>query len=351
MKALIPAAGFGTRLRPLTLTRPKPVLPVAGRPIIHYALEHLRSAGIQEIAVVVSDSTEVPLREALQDWPGLTYIRQNRMGGLGHAVLCAEEWAGYDDLCVMLADNLFESGPGELLRGFRQLGTAAAVALCEVEDPRAFGVATVLGDLLHSVTEKPAHPESNLAVAGMYAFTPRIFEALQSVPVSARGELELTDAIAWLLAHDDDVYAHVQNGWWKDTGRPADLLEANDWMLAHQQGTQRGTLETSVVQGNVVIEAGAVVRRSVIIGPAFIGAHAVIEDAQIGPGVSIGPGCVVRGAAIQHSILEAGASVSSLPGTLSDSILGQGACLACSADTLFHQCLIPDNTTLSMAGN
>lgn len=351
MKALIPAAGFGTRLRPLTLSRPKPVLPVAGQPIIEYALKHLRGAGIQDIAIVISDATEAPIRKALGHWPDLTFLRQEYMGGLGHAVLCAEAWVGDDDLCVLLADNLFESGPTELLRTFSRLDVDAAVALCEVEDPRAFGVATVIGDLLVSITEKPERPVSKLAVAGMYAFTPRIFGALRSISPSARGELELTDALAWLLGEGADIYAHRQRGWWKDTGRPGDLLEANAWMLQRQQGEQRGTVESSLIEGNVVIEAGAVVRRSVITGPVFIGADAVVEDAQVGPGVSIGCRAVVRGAALRHSILETGASLCGLPGTLSDSILGEGAQLCRDADTTFHRCLIPDHTSLSMAGD
>lgn len=355
MKALIPAAGFGSRLRPLTFSRPKPVLPVAGQPIIAYALQHLRSVGIEDIAIVTSDATEAPLRAALADWPDVTFLRQAYMGGLGHAVAGAEEWADGDDLCVMLADNLFEHSPAGLLQAFRDGGAHAALALIEVEDPRAFGVAELDGEgasgRVRSIVEKPEQPETNLAVAGLYCFTPRIFKALRQVPVSARGELELTDAISWLIRDGAVVRGYRQPGWWKDTGRPADLLEANAWMLARQGSVQRGTVEHSLVQGNVVIEAGARVCRSVIVGPAYIGPDAVIEDARLGPSVSVGRGAQVIGAIVRHSILEAGACVSGLSGTLSDSILGQGAQLSRQPATSYHQCLMPDASTLSIAGD
>ncbi|MBZ9753522.1 glucose-1-phosphate thymidylyltransferase [Deinococcus sp. HMF7604] len=350
MKALIPAAGFGTRLRPLTYSRPKPVLSVAGRPVIAYALDHLQAAGITDIAVVVSPSTAGPLRAALADWPDVTYLCQDRMGGLGHAVLTAEDWVGGQDLCVLLADNLFEDGPAALIQGFQRLQVDAAVALCEVEQPSAFGVATVQDELVTSIVEKPIHPPSHLAVAGSYCFRPSIFEALRTVPVSARGELELTDAIAQLVTAGR-VYGHRQRGWWKDTGRPEDLLAANRWMLAQRPAALGGTMTDSEVFGAVTIEPGAQVRRAVITGPVFIGADAIIEDAQIGPFVSVGPGAKVQGANIQDTILEAGAVVTNLRGPLMGSILGQGAQLTGAADQPFHQCLLPDASTLCVASH
>ncbi|WP_221090043.1 glucose-1-phosphate thymidylyltransferase [Deinococcus aquaedulcis] len=324
MKAIIPAAGLGTRLRPLTYTRPKPVLRVAGYPIICHAIGTLRQAGITEIGIVVSDITRDEIQHAVEDLQGvqLTLINQHEQLGLGHAVLTAREWVGQDDFCVYLGDNLFEFGAQPFVERFQQTRPTALIALVEVENPTAFGVAELQGQQITRLVEKPAVPPSNLAVAGLYCFTPELFEVLEGMPPSARGEYEITDGIQGLIERGRTVTGQPVQGWWKDTGRPADLLDANRLLLERIEANIQGVTEDAQLTGHVVVPASARVTRSKIVGPVLLGEDVVIEDAYIGPFTSIGKGSVVRGAEVEHSVVDEGAVIEHVSTRLQDCLIG-----------------------------
>lgn len=324
MKALIPAAGLGTRLRPLTFTRPKPVLRVAGKPIIRHAIETLLDAGIHDIGIVVSDITRDEIAHAVSGIHGaqVTLINQHEQLGLGHAVLTARAWVGESDFCVYLGDNLFESGAQPFVEAFQAQRPAALIALVEVPDPSAFGVAELDGGRIRQLVEKPKEPKSNLAVAGLYCFSSAIFEVLDGMAPSARGEYEITDGIQRLIERGDEVLGQRVKGWWKDTGRPEDLLDANRLLLERLETDIQGHVDDSVIRGRVVIAPGARVLRSRLVGPVLIGEGVVVEDAYIGPFTSVGQDSVIRNAEIEHSNLDAGVVVENVEVRLQDCLMG-----------------------------
>lgn len=327
MKGLILAAGRGTRLRPLTHTRPKPVIRVAGRPIIHYALENLKGAGVREIGVVVSPDTHGDVVAALNGFDGvdLNYIVQHEPQGLAHAVSVAREWLGSDPFVLYLGDNLFERGIAPFVRAHAQGGPAAVVALARVEDPRQFGVAEVEGRRILRLVEKPERPPSDLAVAGVYVFDARIHGLIEGLEPSARGEYEITDAIQRLINDGHEVQGLPIEGWWKDTGRAEDLLDANRLLLAGIEPKNEGRVEESRLIGRVVIEAGALVRRSTVMGPALIAAGSRVEDAFVGPFTAVGPGAEVRGSEVEYSIVADRAVIENVPTRLQECVIGVGA--------------------------
>ena len=324
MKAVIPAAGLGTRLRPLTYTRPKPVLRVAGKPIIRHAIDNLVAAGISDIGIVVSDLTREDIRAAIADVSdaSVTYIDQHETLGLGHAVKMAREWVGDDSFCVYLGDNLFEHGVRGYVDTFQTAGADALIALVEVENPSAFGVAELDGDRIVRLVEKPKDPPSNLAVAGVYCFTPRIFEILATLPPSARGEYEITDAIQQLIEQQAVVMGRRVEGWWKDTGRPFDLIDANRLLLEAIEPSILGEVTDSRITGRVVIGEGSSVVNSVILGPALIGRNVVLENAYVGPFTSIGSGSVVRNAEVEHSVIDEQVTIEDVDTRLQDCLIG-----------------------------
>ncbi|MBZ9750444.1 glucose-1-phosphate thymidylyltransferase [Deinococcus sp. HMF7604] len=324
MKAIIPAAGLGTRLRPLTYTRPKPVLRVAGKPIIQHALETLQAAGISDIGIVVSDITRDEIQHAIEHVSKVkvTLINQHEQLGLGHAVLTARDWVDQEDFCVYLGDNLFEFGAAPFVERFQAERPSALIALVQVEDPTAFGVAQLDGTRITRLVEKPKNPPSNLAVAGLYCFTPEIFSVLDGMPASARGEYEITDGIQGLIERGCAVTGQAVKGWWKDTGRPADLLDANRLLLERTETNIQGEVSASQITGRVVIPASARVVRSKIVGPVMLGDNVVIEDAYIGPFTSIGDGSVVRGAEVEHSVVDEGARIENVNRRLQDCLIG-----------------------------
>ncbi|GGR08670.1 glucose-1-phosphate thymidylyltransferase [Deinococcus ruber] len=324
MKAIIPAAGFGTRMRPLTFTRPKPVLNVAGKPIIVHAIETLLAAGITEIGIVVSEITRPAVQQAVEDVPGVSieFLEQAEMLGLGHAVLMGREWVGQDDVCVYLGDNLFQRGVGSFVETFQRERPDAVIGLVEVENPRAFGVAELDGKRIVRLVEKPAIPPSNLAVAGVYCFSAHIFEELARLKPSARGEYEITDAIQALIDGGRTVLGETVLGWWKDTGQPRDLIEANHLLLEKLEGDIQGTVEDSRLSGPVVLAATAIIRNSKIVGPAMIGEGVIIEDAYIGPFTSIGAGSVIRHAEVEHSVIERDCVIEHVETRLQDCLIG-----------------------------
>ncbi|WP_420597420.1 glucose-1-phosphate thymidylyltransferase [Deinococcus sp.] len=324
MKGIIPAAGLGTRLRPLTFTRPKPVLKVAGKPIILHAIETLHAAGITELAVIVSDLTHTEIEYALGKVPGLevTFIDQSEQLGLGHAVSMAREWVGDDPVCVYLGDNLFEYGVKSYVEQFEREQPDALIALVEVPDPSAFGVARLEEGRIVELLEKPKNPPSNLAVAGAYIFSPRIFGILADLKPSARGEYEITDAIQELIASGGTVLGQRVQGWWKDTGKPDDLLDANRLLLERIEARVEGTVINSRISGRVQLPASSSVTNCSIVGPVLIGENVVLENAYVGPFTSIGRKSVIRNAEVEHSVIESFAQIENVDIRLQDCLIG-----------------------------
>jgi glucose-1-phosphate thymidylyltransferase len=308
VKALVLAGGSGTRLRPITHTSAKQLVPVANKPILFYGLEQIRDAGITDVGIIVGD-THAEIEEAVGDGSALgiraTYLHQDAPLGLAHAVLTAADWLGDDDFVMFLGDNLIEGGIGHLVEAFERDRPDAQVLLKSVPDPSRFGVADLDGDgRVVGLVEKPADPPSDLALVGVYLFTPAILEAARRIEPSDRGELEITDAVQRLLDDGREVRASRIEGWWLDTGKKDDLLEANRIVLGSLRRSVEGTVDdASEVVGDVVIEPGAEVVRSTVRGPAVIGAGTRVVDAFVGPFTSIAAGCEVERCEVEFSVL------------------------------------------------
>jgi glucose-1-phosphate thymidylyltransferase len=323
MKGLILAGGAGTRLRPITHTSAKQLVPIANKPILFYVVEQMAAAGIKEIGVVVGvDDAAAEIRAALGDGSRFgvetTFIAQPEPLGLAHCVLIAHEFLGDADFAMYLGDNMLQQDLKTIVDRFeakrtRQLELhepgvrppVAQILLAHVDDPRQFGVVELdaRGRVVRLV-EKPAEPPSDLALAGVYLFDRTVHEAVHAIRPSARGELEITDAIQWLLDQGCDVEHEVLEGWWIDTGKKDPLLHCNRLVLDTIEARVDGSVgEGSRVEGRVVVEAGARLERSVVRGPAIIGADTVLVDTYVGPYTSIGPGCELRDAEIEHSVV------------------------------------------------
>lgn len=329
LKGLILSGGAGTRLRPITHTSAKQLVPVANKPVLFYGIEALVSAGVKEIAIVISPETGGEIRESVGDGSGfgarVTFIEQDRPAGLAHAMLTAADFLGDSPFVMYLGDNLLRNGIGELVKRFREDEPAASILLTPVDDPTAYGVASLDGERVIGLVEKPKDPPSNLALVGVYLFSGEIMDAARTLEPSWRGELEITEAIQVLIDRGLPVTSEVVDGWWKDTGQVEDMLAANRLVLEEIESQVEGDLEDSRVEGRVVIEPGASVRGSIIRGPAVIAAGAVVEDAFIGPYTSIGPDVTVRRSEVEHSILLAGSTVEDLEARMEASLLGREA--------------------------
>jgi glucose-1-phosphate thymidylyltransferase len=326
VKGLILSGGRGTRLRPITYTSAKQLVPVANKPILFYGIEALASCGIRDLGIVVGD-THHEIREALGDGSRfgvrMTYLQQEAPLGLAHAVLISEAFMAGEPFVMYLGDNLVREPLGPMVQRFAQDRPAAQIFLAHVKNPQQFGVAELDGDRVVRLIEKPEKPPSDLALVGVYMFEPCVFDAVKAIRPSARGELEITDAIQWLIDSGKTVRPSVITGWWKDTGKLEDMLEANRIILDGLEPRQDGAVERSEVLGKVVIEAGAKVVESTIRGPAIIGRGAIIEQAYIGPFTSIGDGVVVRSSEIEHSILLEGSSVTDVGARIESSLIGR----------------------------
>lgn len=352
MKAVIPAAGFGTRLRPLTYARPKPVLPVANRPIICHAVQSLSNAGIHEIGIIVSDVTRKAIEGALRGVEGvhIEYIEQPEMLGLGHAVRIARAWLSGSDFCVYLGDNLFEQNLADFLQAFDDQQADALVALVEVPDASAFGVA-VLDERGHitRLLEKPSRPPSNLAVAGVYCFREGILDILDQLQPSARGEYEITDAIQQLIENGGHVAGERVQGWWKDTGRPLDLIEANRLMLERLTPCLLGDITESRITGRVVVEPGAHIHNSIIMGPVSIATGARIENAYIGPFTSVGRGSVIQNAEVEYSVIDEEAEIRDVSVRLQECLIGLRARIVGHGEVpKVHRFVLSDTSVLEL---
>ena len=351
MKGLILAAGLGTRLRPLTYTRAKPVLKVANKPMIVYAIENLRDAGITEIGLVVSALTRNDIEQAVKDLPGvkLEFVLQEQQLGLAHAVKQAEGFLAGDDFCMYLGDNLFEKGVRAYVEAFNSGECDAVIGLVKVADPREFGVAVLdeTGQIVRLV-EKPKEPPSDLAVAGVYCFNNKILRVIDNLKPSARGEYEITDAIVGLMDHGVVRGLEVQ-GWWKDTGRAFDLLDANRLILEGIEPGMFGINEDSRLVGRVRVEAGAIVRNSTVIGPAIIGPGAVLDNVYIGPFTSIGANAKLSSVEVEFSVIEEEAVLEDVPVRLQECLIGQRAKVrATERIPRVHRLVLSDASTIEL---
>ena len=347
MKALILSGGRGTRLRPITHTSAKQLVPVANKPILYYAIESVVAAGITEIGMVVGDTAD-EIVAAVGDgsrWGArVTYIRQSAPLGLAHAVKEAQGYLQDEPFVMYLGDNLVIDGIAGFVRRFTDSRPDAMILLARVQAPERFGVAELRDGQVLRLVEKPLKPQSDLALVGVYLFSSCIFDAVNAITPSARGELEITDAIQWLVDHKSRVEPHVIEGWWKDTGRLEDMLEANRIVLDALAPLNQGEIVgTSQLIGKVVVEAGARVIDSIVRGPAIIGKRCVVANSYVGPFTSVYHGVEIRNSEIEHSIVLENSKIIDVPGRIADSLIGK--------DVLIHRGTAPPSALRFMLGD
>jgi len=332
LRGLILSGGKGTRLRPITHTSAKQLVPVANKPVLFYGIEAMAAAGIREIGIIIAPETGDEIRETAGDGSQfgveITYIPQEEPLGLAHAVLTAEPFLGDAPFVMYLGDNLLQGGIADLVAAFRANEPDALILLTPVPDPENYGVAELNGsNTVKRLVEKPKEPATDLALVGVYMFTSGIHDAARAIRPSWRDELEITDAIQHLVDQGRRVEPHIVTGWWKDTGRLADMLEANRLILENIEQRIDGELVDSQIDGRVVIEAGARLVRSTVRGPAIIGAGTTLTDCYIGPYTAVAEDCAIERAEIEHSILLAGSSVKGLDGRMESSLLGRNVAI------------------------
>ncbi|MGH2840454.1 MAG: glucose-1-phosphate thymidylyltransferase [Solirubrobacteraceae bacterium] len=327
MKGLILSGGKGTRLQPITHTSAKQLVPVANKPVLFYGIEAMAEAGIEDVGIIIAPETGDEIRAAAGDGSRfgvrITYVEQDAPLGLAHAVLTAESYLDSEPFVMYLGDNLLQGGITDLVQSFKSSRPDALILLTPVPDPENFGVAELDSGRVVRLVEKPPEPATNLALVGVYMFTAGIHDASRAIEPSARGELEITDAIQHLVDGGRRVEPHIVRGWWKDTGRLDDMLEANRLILDTMEPRVEGELSESQCDGRVVVEPGARLERTSVRGPAIIGAGAQLTDCYIGPYTAIGENCVICEAEVEHSILLAGSSVRNLEGRMESSLLGR----------------------------
>jgi len=374
MKALVLAGGRGTRLRPITHTSAKQLVPVANKPVLFYGLESIRAAGITEVGIVVSDPREMltpdprtgqattvmvnsqaEIRAAVGDGSAfglkVTYIEQEAPLGLAHAVKIAQPYIGDEPFVMYLGDNLIKDGITPFTREFMAEKPNAQILLAQVKTPSDYGVAELAGERVVRLEEKPAHPKSDLALVGVYLFDKTVFEAVNAIKPSRRGELEITDAIQHLINSGRTVRSHVIGGWWKDTGRVEDLLEANRMMLAPIKTEIRGQVDAHTeIEGAVQIGAGTVVEHARLRGPLVIGVGARIVHAYVGPFTALGDGVELDHAEIEHSIMLERSRILNLPHRVESSLIGRDV-LVCGKDSRprAHRLMIGDSSRVELS--
>jgi len=338
MKGLILSGGKGTRLYPLTYTRAKQLIPVANKPVLVRVIEAIRDAGVSEIGMVVGH-TAAEIQDALGDgsrWDvSLSYIRQDSPDGLAHAVKIARDFLRDDPFVMFLGDNVIEGGISQLIRDFADNDWNSQIVLKEVENASAYGVAQLRPDgSIERLIEKPEVPPSNLALVGIYMFDHHVFDAVDAIRPSARGEYEITDAIQWLIDQNHTVFPHIHRGWWIDTGKPTDMLEANSHVLEEIVPCVAESAEIdarSTVDSRVTVQEGARIVNSILRGPTVIGQDTLIENSYIGPFTSIYHSCQIRNCEIERSIILENSRVFDIDRTLRDSLIGRNAAVKRSA--------------------
>lgn len=332
MKGLILSGGAGTRLRPITHTAAKQLVPVANKPVLFYGLEAMHAAGITEVGIVVGD-THAEIEAAVGDGSAfglqVTYVPQEAPLGLAHAVLISEAFLGDEPFVMYLGDNLLKEGIEPFVRAFEAGHPDALILLQKVADPCSYGIAELNGDgRVARLVEKPAEPQSDLALVGVYLFTPAVFDSVKAIKPSARGELEITDAIQHMVDGGLQVDPHIVTGWWKDTGKLEDMLEANRLVLSTLESDVRGELHETTLEGPVCIGPGSRLERCTVRGPVVIGAGCRLTDTFVGPYTSISDGVVVDHAELEHSIVLEKSRISHLGARMTDSLVGRDCVIA-----------------------
>lgn len=329
MKGLILSGGKGTRLYPLTYTRAKQLIPVANKPVLFRVIEAIRDAGITDIGIVVGD-TSPEIREVVnggERWGvNITYLEQDAPLGLAHAVKISRDFLGDDRFVMFLGDNVIQGGISPLIADFANHHEwNSQIVLTRVEHPEQYGVAKLANDgRIERLIEKPKEPPSDLALVGIYMFDHHIFEATNAIKPSDRGELEITDAIQWLVDHGYQVYPHVHTGWWIDTGRPDDMLTANGLVLEELTPEIRGSVDTnSSVDSRVTVEPGAEVINSIVRGPTIIGENTRIVNSYIGPFTSIYHHVLIENCEIENSIVLENSTVCDIDVRIQGSLIGR----------------------------
>jgi glucose-1-phosphate thymidylyltransferase len=353
LKGLILSGGRGTRLRPITHTSAKQLVPVANKPVLFYGIEAMAAAGIEEVGIIIAPETGDEIRAAAGDGSRfgvrITYVEQDDPLGLAHAVLTAEPFLGDSPFVMYLGDNLLQGGIADLVEAFRTNEPEALILLTAVPDPENYGVAELADGAVVRLAEKPAEPRTDLALVGVYMFDAGIHDAARAISPSARGELEITDAIQHLVDGGRRVEPHIVKGWWKDTGRLDDLLEANRLVLDTIESAVDGELVDTEIGGRVVVEAGARLERSSVRGPAIVGAGARLVDAYIGPYTAVGPGCTIENSEVENSILLEGSSVRGLGGRMESSLLGRNVSVARDArQPRAYRFMVGDNSEIGI---
>ena len=351
MKGLILAAGLGTRLRPITSLKPKPTISVANRPLIHHAVDNLVEAGVRDIGVVVSFLTANSIRETLADYPDVNFefIQQNPPKGLAHAVEVSKEFLGDDPFVMYLSDNLFEHGITDFVKRFEEGKHTAVMALVPVsyEAAKSLGVAAVDGDRITRLVEKPAEPPSTLAIAGVYVFDKKIHAMIEGLPPGAKGEFQITDAIQRLIEAGEPVAPVEVRGWWKDTGKPEDILDANRLLLMRAKRDVKGDVQGSQLVGEVVVGEGALVKDTSIFGPALIAPGAQVVGSYIGPFTSVGEQCVIRDSEIEYSVVGARTSIEGVGPRIQASLIGEEVRIAGhEGRPSTHRLVVGDESTI-----
>jgi glucose-1-phosphate thymidylyltransferase len=353
LKGLILSGGKGTRLRPITHTSAKQLVPVANRPVLFYAIQAMADAGIEQVGIIIAPETGDEIRRAVGSGERfgvqITYIVQDQPAGLAHAVLTAEPFLGQSSFVMYLGDNLLQGGIEDLVRAFSEQAPDALILLTPVADPEHYGVAELQDGRVVRLVEKPPEPRTNLALVGVYLFTSSIHDAARAIEPSGRGELEITDAIQHLVDGGRRVEPHIVKGWWKDTGRLEDMLAANRLVLDTIETRVDGELLDSQIDGRVVVEAGARLERTTVRGPAIIGVGAQLVDCYIGPYTAVGDSCQISHAEVEHSILLSGCSVRDLGGRMESSLLGRNVVIGRGArQPRAYRFMVGDNSEIGI---
>jgi glucose-1-phosphate thymidylyltransferase len=357
MKGLILSGGKGTRLRPITYTSAKQLVPVANKPVLFRVIEAIVEAGITEIGIVVGD-TAPEIKAAVDGGKRfgatVTYIPQDAPLGLAHAVKISQDFLGQDRFVMFLGDNVIEGGISRLIRDFETCDYDCQIVLKRVDNPQQFGVAELdANGRIVRLVEKPREPKSDLALVGIYMFTPAVFDAVNQIDPSWRGELEITDAIQWLVKHDYQVYPYVHEGWWIDTGKMEDMLEANRLVLDEIEPYVKGYADRdSRLIGKVTLEQGAEVINSVVRGPAIIGEETRLVNAYVGPFTSIYHHCTVRNSEIEHSIVLENSQIIDVDQRIEDSLIGRNVEITRSPlKPRAYKLTLGDNSRVGLIGN
>jgi glucose-1-phosphate thymidylyltransferase len=353
MKGLILSGGSGTRLRPITFTSAKQLVPVANKPILFYAIETVRDAGITDIGIIVGDTKEEVKRNVGDGslfGVKITYIEQEAPLGLAHAVKISQDFIGDSPFVMFLGDNLIKDGINSLVNEFEAKQPNCQILLASVPNPQQFGVAELEDGQIKRLIEKPKNPPSDLALVGVYMFDKNIFEAVNAIKPSWRNELEITDAIQYLVENDFSVQPHIISGWWKDTGKLDDMLEANRIMLENIETRIDGNVDDeSKILGRVVIEEGAAIQNSIIRGPAIIGKNSQIIHSYIGPFTSIHDNVKIKDSEVEHSIILAECRIDSIGSRIEDSLLGRNVTVHKSErKPKAHRLMVGDNSEVEV---